>query len=409
MGCTVSRRRTTTAEASSAWGIFGFYRPRSPSPPPQRLLPPLTVMDCPICLDVAATEAQTLPCMHKFCLDCIQRWTLTSTACPLCKTRVTSILHHVDSDASFVETPVEGATDVDGEEDEPVGGGFAVIWGEDYTEEVRHEEAEGQGSGSGSRARPRVPIFNWLYVQVSTVIESDPIREAVVDNIVEIIQEHGMNRQRVTEAMLPMFGANTHALVDTLFDISAQWMRRMQRAPMSHQGVNYIDTSESEAHSDSEVSSPDEEDSGASSSGVHTEDLTEASESADDQRPAPRRSPRRARRAAVLRRAQRRTRCLRRGRTGGQAQGETPEAPSSGEGSSAQHGASGAGAGPGSANTAASARSSPSSSPSSSMRRPSPSASAPETAAPRGGPPASSSSGSPRSATIFIDLTQDDD
>ncbi|PVE27031.1 hypothetical protein DC043_15480, partial [Enterococcus faecalis] len=75
MGCTVSRRRTTTAEASSAWGIFGFYRPRSPSPPPQRLLPPLTVMDCPICLDVAATEAQTLPCMHKFCLDCIQRWT----------------------------------------------------------------------------------------------------------------------------------------------------------------------------------------------------------------------------------------------------------------------------------------------------------------------------------------------
>ncbi|RXF07765.1 hypothetical protein EG870_16060, partial [Enterococcus faecalis] len=84
-------------------------------------------------------------------------------------------------------------------------------------------------------------------------------REAVVDNIVEIIQEHGMNRQRVTEAMLPMFGANTHALVDTLFDISAQWMRRMQRAPMSHQGVNYIDTSESEAHSDSEVSSPDEE------------------------------------------------------------------------------------------------------------------------------------------------------
>ncbi|RXF20174.1 hypothetical protein EG859_15210, partial [Enterococcus faecalis] len=168
---------------------------------------------------------------------------------------------------------MEGATDVDGEEDEPVGGGFAVIWGEDYTEEVRHEEAEGQGSGSGSRARPRVPIFNWLYGQVSTVIESDPIREAVVDNIVEIIQEHGMNRQRVTEAMLPMFGANTHALVDTLFDISAQWMRRMQRAPMSHQGVNYIDTSESEAHSDSEVSSPDEEDSGASSSGVHTEDL----------------------------------------------------------------------------------------------------------------------------------------
>lgn len=122
MGCTVSRRRTTTAEASSAWGIFGFYRPRSPSPPPQRLSLPLTVMDCPICLDVAATEAQTLPCMHKFCLDCIQRWTQSSTACPLCKARVTSILHHVDSDASFVETPVEGATDVDGEEDEPVGG-----------------------------------------------------------------------------------------------------------------------------------------------------------------------------------------------------------------------------------------------------------------------------------------------
>uniref|UniRef100_A0A8B9BW12 RING-type E3 ubiquitin transferase n=1 Tax=Anser brachyrhynchus TaxID=132585 RepID=A0A8B9BW12_9AVES len=47
---------------------------------------------CPICLDTWGSAAYTLPCFHQFCFPCIQRWAHSKPECPLCKSRLTSIV-----------------------------------------------------------------------------------------------------------------------------------------------------------------------------------------------------------------------------------------------------------------------------------------------------------------------------
>uniref|UniRef100_A0A8B9I6G3 RING-type E3 ubiquitin transferase n=1 Tax=Anser brachyrhynchus TaxID=132585 RepID=A0A8B9I6G3_9AVES len=50
---------------------------------------------CPICLDTWSDAGYVLPCLHQFCFECIQRWAERKPKCPLCKGRVTSIVHSV--------------------------------------------------------------------------------------------------------------------------------------------------------------------------------------------------------------------------------------------------------------------------------------------------------------------------
>ena len=42
---------------------------------------------CAICLEDYAqgSEVKTLPCMHNFCKDCIDRWLVKNKSCPVCK------------------------------------------------------------------------------------------------------------------------------------------------------------------------------------------------------------------------------------------------------------------------------------------------------------------------------------
>lgn len=58
---------------------------------------------CPICLDSWGSPAFTMPCCHQFCLPCIQQWADTKPECPLCKRRLTLILHSVKADDKFEE------------------------------------------------------------------------------------------------------------------------------------------------------------------------------------------------------------------------------------------------------------------------------------------------------------------
>lgn len=51
--------------------------------------------NCPICLDLLTEDVYELNCKHSFHKNCIQRWLLTSTMCPLCRT-------HVDPDPRYV-------------------------------------------------------------------------------------------------------------------------------------------------------------------------------------------------------------------------------------------------------------------------------------------------------------------
>ena len=52
--------------------------------------PPLECDACPICLEpmVARVKVRVLPCAHKGCVKCMDRWMRRSTSCPVCRTEV---------------------------------------------------------------------------------------------------------------------------------------------------------------------------------------------------------------------------------------------------------------------------------------------------------------------------------
>jgi hypothetical protein len=48
---------------------------------------------CVICLEPISPEMGMVDCNHTFCLPCIQRWTDTCSACPICRADITIIRH----------------------------------------------------------------------------------------------------------------------------------------------------------------------------------------------------------------------------------------------------------------------------------------------------------------------------
>uniref|UniRef100_A0A8C3CYI1 RING-type E3 ubiquitin transferase n=1 Tax=Cairina moschata TaxID=8855 RepID=A0A8C3CYI1_CAIMO len=54
---------------------------------PQQVESMATELDtrCPICLDTWVNPSYVLPCLHRFCFACIQRWAESKPECPLCK------------------------------------------------------------------------------------------------------------------------------------------------------------------------------------------------------------------------------------------------------------------------------------------------------------------------------------
>eukprot|EP00075_Anas_platyrhynchos_P013611 XP_027302864.1 E3 ubiquitin-protein ligase Topors-like [Anas platyrhynchos] len=61
---------------------------------------------CPICLDTWDNVGYVMPCLHQFCFRCIQQWVESKPECPLCKRRVSSIVHSVQADDKFKEVVI---------------------------------------------------------------------------------------------------------------------------------------------------------------------------------------------------------------------------------------------------------------------------------------------------------------
>ncbi|KAJ7397969.1 PHD and RING finger domain-containing protein 1-like protein [Pitangus sulphuratus] len=93
-------------EAPAAVGARGSSSsPPSPSSPLQHTESTDTELEdhCPICLESWKEPSFVMPCLHRFCYACILQWADNKTECPLCKRRMTSILHSVQADDDFVE------------------------------------------------------------------------------------------------------------------------------------------------------------------------------------------------------------------------------------------------------------------------------------------------------------------
>ncbi|XP_071887494.1 uncharacterized protein [Anas platyrhynchos] len=112
-----SGRRETQEERSqqqsvTAAGAAAVRRssPSSPAPrsPLQQLESMATALEsrCPICLDTWDNVGYVMPCLHQFCFRCIQQWVESKPECPLCKRRVSSIVHSVRADNEFKEVVI---------------------------------------------------------------------------------------------------------------------------------------------------------------------------------------------------------------------------------------------------------------------------------------------------------------
>lgn len=67
------------------------------------------MVNCTICLDTRETQNRCVinDCMHQFCLECIRQWLVESGLCPLCQSKIQSILHNIKSDTDFEEEPID--------------------------------------------------------------------------------------------------------------------------------------------------------------------------------------------------------------------------------------------------------------------------------------------------------------
>jgi hypothetical protein len=77
------------------------YREKSPAKKPSPEAPsvhataPGEKKECPICRETVARLVVNQPCKHKFCLDCIKQWVLSSEessdSCPMCRAVIDKI------------------------------------------------------------------------------------------------------------------------------------------------------------------------------------------------------------------------------------------------------------------------------------------------------------------------------
>ncbi|XP_066844971.1 E3 ubiquitin-protein ligase Topors-like [Anser cygnoides] len=99
-----SQQQSVTPAAAAPVRGSGSSSPVLPSSP-QQVESMATALDtrCPICLDSWVNPSFVVPCLHRFCFECIQRWAESKPECPLCKRRVSSIVHSVRADNRFKE------------------------------------------------------------------------------------------------------------------------------------------------------------------------------------------------------------------------------------------------------------------------------------------------------------------
>ena len=186
-----------------------------------------------------------MPCLHKFCYPCILRWAESKPECPLCKRRVSSIVHSVREDDDFEEQviPPPAAPSVihrTGGAPEhpaahslrhpatprpaaagplpmaPVGGFHASFW------------------ASLFRIYPAVlhPLLPWLHQELGQLFEDAREAAAAESLITSSLRYFGLDAEALIQLLRASLGRRTrrfvHQLIDTVVrQCSGEARRRM--------------------------------------------------------------------------------------------------------------------------------------------------------------------------------------
>lgn len=228
---------SSVTPAAAAPGRGSASTPPAPPSPPQPMESTATELEdhCPICLDSGEGASYVLPCLHQFCYPCITQWADSKPECPLCRRRVTSIVHSVRADDDFEErvlpppaaapsvirrtagapahaavqglrgpaapqTPAAGHLRM-----EPLGGFHVYVWAFIF------------------RAHPAVldPLLPWLQRQLGQLVEDAqavPAAPAAQSRVISSLRMFGLDEEALIQVLQPSLGRRTRSFVHQLID-----------------------------------------------------------------------------------------------------------------------------------------------------------------------------------------------
>lgn len=187
---------------------------------------------CPICLDSWEEASYVLPCLHQFCYPCIARWADSKPECPLCKRRVTSIVHSVRADDDFEERvlppPAAASPVVRPTAGAPAHAAAQGLRGPAAPQPpaAGHLRMEALGGfhvyvwAFVFRVHPAVldPLLPWLQRELGQLVEDAQAVPAAQSLVISSLRFFGLDEEALIQLLQPSLGRRTRSFVQQLID-----------------------------------------------------------------------------------------------------------------------------------------------------------------------------------------------
>ncbi|PKU44725.1 hypothetical protein llap_4999 [Limosa lapponica baueri] len=128
-----------------------------------------------------------MPCCHRFCFTCIRRWADSKPECPLCKTRVRSIVHSVRADDSFEEyvvRPPMASPVIDLQVPHSLAASPPRVAGEVSRAPVGSLDADTWATLFWDHPTLLEPLLPWLHQVLGLVFEDDHLQATMLEDII---------------------------------------------------------------------------------------------------------------------------------------------------------------------------------------------------------------------------------
>ncbi|XP_040396681.1 E3 ubiquitin-protein ligase Topors-like [Cygnus olor] len=186
---------------------------------------------CPICLDSWVNPSYVVPCLHRFCFACIQQWAETKPECPLCKGRVSSVVHSVQADDSFKEIVIQPPVEA------PI---IIRLRGRVF---IRYHTAALETQAASLLPRPLVgglqphiwaslfrehpalfqPLLPWLCQELGQMFGDNHWEASVVENlVVSNLSLFGLDEEPLVQLLQPFLERRTAEFVHQLIIIAVE-------------------------------------------------------------------------------------------------------------------------------------------------------------------------------------------